>query len=383
MRILIAPDKFKDAASASDVTEAMAAGIREVLPNVEVRNLPLADGGENSGRLLASALGYEEHIARVSDARGRPSDARWWLSPARDAAIVELSEAAGIQQLPPADRNPLQTTTHGVGQLMAAAILAGAKHLTVCVGGSATVDGGAGCLQALGFRLLDDHGRVLAEPACGVDLSRIAGMRPPDADNAYAVTVLHDVSNPLLGANGAARVFGPQKGATPAAVEQLEAGMTRWAAVLSASTGRAVAEIAGTGAAGGIPAGLAAAVQARLAPGFDEIARRIDLDAQIRWADWIFTGEGRIDRTTAEGKVVASLAARAAGLGKPVVAFAGQVGAPGDEDVAALIREIGLLEARAIGDSAAPLEQRLPRTVEDLKQAAARFARERLRTQGD
>ncbi len=373
MKILIAPDKFKDALDAREVAAALAAGARATQPQAEIVCCPLGDGGEGTGRLLAEALGAEPYTAEVLDPLARTRTAQWWLDRERVAGIVEMAEASGLWLLAPDERDASRTTSYGTGQLMRGAIEAGCRRLTLCVGGSATVDGGAGCLQGLGWKLLDSKRRVIDQPASGGTLTSIARVEPPDESAAVDVEILCDVTNPLLGPDGAAAVFGPQKGATPAQVRQLEVALQHWADVLADFTLRDVSEMPGGGAAGGLPAGLAATVEARLRPGFEEVADRFQLREKISACDLVLTGEGRLDEQTSGGKVVGGVARLGGQLGKPVVAFVGAARLPGGGDVSQLAEHLGLREIVVVTPAGTTLNEALAQTGENLKRAVARY----------
>jgi len=245
--------------------------------------------------------------------------------------------------------------------------------VTLCVGGSATVDGGAGCLQALGWELIDQTGECIREFAAGGILERIGEIRPRDPVPRLNIEVLCDVDNPLLGPRGAAAVFGPQKGASPTQVRQLEAGMENWAAVLTGCTSREVSALAGTGAAGGLPAGLAAALGAKLTRGFDEVARRLDLRAKLAGCDLCLTGEGCLDEQTVGGKVVAGVAELGRQVGVPVVALVGDARPPSGQTVAQLARTVGLREIVVVTPPNTPTEAALPAAADNLRTAVRRF----------
>lgn len=372
MRILIAPDKFKGALDATGVADALAAGCRDALPSAQITCCPMADGGEGSGALLAHAAGAEQRTVTVRDPLGRERAARWWFDPPRRTAIVEMAEASGLWLLDEVQRDATQTSSFGTGELIRQACVAGARHVTLCVGGSATVDGGAGCLQALGWELVDRRGAVISEPASGSVLARVANVRPPKNAVPAAITILCDVTNPLLGENGAAPVFAPQKGASSQQVRDLEMGLQNWARVLQRCTGKNPRAAVGGGAAGGLPAGLFAACDARLVGGFDEIARRVGLRAKFEDCDLTLTGEGRIDEQTVGGKVVAGVARIGADRGVPVAAFAGQV-----RPITQLAETIGLRDIVAITPPATPLKTALSATAANLRRAAADFLRSR------
>ncbi len=326
MRILLAPDKFKDALDAAQVCAAMAAGLRDACPDVQIVQCPLADGGEGTGAILAQALEAERRAAEVLDPLGRPVAAHWWWAPRRQLAIVEMSQASGLWRLAPQERQGGRTTSYGTGQLIAAAIQAGAARVLLCVGGSATVDGGSGCLQALGWKLLNGAGNVIFAHGCGELLDQVRGVRPPPGGGPdVLIDVLCDVDNPLTGPRGAACVFGPQKGVASAELARIERGLENWAALLRRVTGRDLRYDAGAGAAGGLPAGLAAALEARLCPGFDTVAHVAGLAARLAQCELVLTGEGRLDEQTLGGKVVGGVARVAGGAGVPLVVLAGSV----------------------------------------------------------
>jgi glycerate kinase len=373
VKILIAPDKFKDALDACQIAAALAEGVRAADTGAEIVCCPLGDGGEGTGRLLAEALDAEPHTADVLDPLGRRRLARWWLERSSDAGIIEMAEASGLWLLAPEERDALRTTSYGTGQLMRTAIDAGCRRLTLCVGGSATVDGGAGCLQGLGWRLLDAKRRVIDQPASGGTLTSIARVEPPDESAAVDVEILCDVTNPLLGPDGAAAVFGPQKGARLAQVGQLELALQHWADVLADFTLRDVSELPGAGAAGGLPAGLAATVEARLRPGFEEVADRFQLRQKISACDLVITGEGRLDEQTSGGKVIGGVARLGGQLGKPVVAFVGAVHLPAAGGISQLAEHLGLHGIVVVTPAGMALNEALAQTGENLKRAVARY----------
>jgi glycerate kinase len=370
VRVLIAPDKFKDALDAEVVAAALAAGVRDARPDAEIECCPLGDGGEGTGRILARALGAEERCAGVVDPLGRERRARWWLRAEERLAIVEMAEASGLALLAPAQRDALRTSSYGTGQLLRAAADAGCTHVLLCVGGSATVDGGAGCLQALGWQFVDMAGAPLSGRMCGGVLCGVAALRPPAERSALAIDILCDVDNPLLGARGAAPVFGPQKGASAAGVEELERGLAHWADVLERCCGHDVRALAGGGAAGGIAAGLVAACGARLRPGFDEVAGRVELRGKLAGCELCLTGEGRIDEQTAGGKVVAGVARLAAEAGVDTIALVGAVRLRKGQTIDELARAVGVRRIVLITPAGMPLEAALAATATNLRRAA-------------
>jgi glycerate kinase len=323
-RILVAPLEFKGSLTAAQAARAIEAGVRAGWPEAEVSVLPLADGGPGTAEALVDALGGQWHTAWAHDALGRPLEAQWASWPG--GAIVEMARASGLVLLAPAERDARITSTLGTGELIADALEHGVRSLLVGVGGSATNDGGAGALQALGYRFLDSSGRTL--PAGGAalrNLARIASDAVLPAVRETEMTVMTDVLNPLCGPTGASAVYGPQKGASPQDVELLDAALAHLAEVVKRDLGIDAAHLPGTGAAGGLSYGLQVGCGARISRGFDHLARLLDLDHKLKGVDWVLTGEGRLDTQTLSGKGPAELARRAGRSGTPVVAFAGKV----------------------------------------------------------
>lgn len=370
MRVLVAPDKFKFALDASAAADAIAAGVREARPDADIVLCPLADGGEGTGRVLAAAAQAHQEAASVLDPRGQPRLARWWRTEA-GCAIIEMAEASGLALLEASERNPLLTTSYGTGQLLAGAANAECLRVQLCVGGSATVDGGAGCLQALGWEMLDTYGRVIDSPMTGGLLGHVRELLPPATTTELHVAILCDVDNRLLGPRGAAAVFGPQKGATPDQVAELERGLTHWADLLRDATRRDPRDVPGSGAAGGLPAGLYAACRARLVRGFSLVAREVGLEAKMAGTNVCLTGEGRIDAQTLAGKVVAGVAELAARHSVPTVAFAGAVVPLPGQSQEGLAAQLGLRRIVTLSPPGEALEQSLQQTATRLRAAAA------------
>jgi len=375
MRVLIAPDKFRDALDATRVAETLARAVREAVPTAQVDCCPLSDGGEGTGEILGAALGARPRSVTVTDPLGRPCAARWWLVPGHSHAIVEMAEASGLKRLSPRERNPLGTSTYGTGMLMRVAMDFGCTSMWVAVGGSATVDGGAACLQALGFRMYDQRGRTIDEPLTPRRLTDVARLQPPENPPKCALTVLCDVHNPLLGPEGAAPIFAGQKGADAAAIRQLEEALSHWALLLADLSGRDVGSLPHGGAAGGLAVGLAAALNARLVGGFECVARCVQLEKRVAHADLVLTGEGRLDAQTVGGKVVAGVARLAARHAKPVVAFVGQVARSNGDGADAIGRALGLHALHVITPAGTPPEEALSRTAENLYRCATEYLR--------
>lgn len=328
MKIVIAPDSFKESLSALEVAAAIEAGFREVFPQAEYRKLPLADGGEGTVQAMIDATGGRRVEHAVTGPLGEQVAAFYGhVDGAGGAlAVIEMAAASGLELVPPARRDPCATTSRGTGELIRLALDAGARRFVLGVGGSATNDGGAGMLQALGARLLDAEGRELGPG--GAELARLARIDTAQLDARLAASdfqIACDVDNPLVGARGASAVFGPQKGATPAMVERLDAALARFAAIVARDFGQDVAGMPGAGAGGGIAAAMVVFLGGRLRPGVEIVAEAVGLDEAVRGADLVITGEGRIDGQTLSGKTPMGVARVAARHGKPVLAIGGSL----------------------------------------------------------
>lgn len=299
MRVVIAPDSLKGTCTAKSAASAIAEGWRLVRPDDELFLIPLADGGEGTLDAIESSMDAERRTAEVTGPHGGQIPADWLMLPG-GAAVIELAQAAGLPLMNPADA--MNATTRGVGELIRIGLDDGATSITIALGGSATTDGGAGALAALGLGLFDDAGLPL--PVGGEALRRLAWIADDDllSPPSGGCRLLTDVTNPLLGPNGAAAIFGPQKGATPQQVDELEAGLERLAKVLGADPA-----VPGMGAAGGTSYGLAALWGAVVVPGAAEVARLCGLSAALETADLVITGEGRFDATSMGGKVVGNV----------------------------------------------------------------------------
>jgi len=327
MRILCAPDSFKESMSAREAAEAMVRGANSALPTVECVPIPLADGGEGTATTLVEATGGELRAVPVHDALGRTLKGHFGFVASDALAIVEVASACGLEQIPPEERDPLVASTVGVGELVRAALDAGARRLLIGLGGSATNDAGTGMLTALGVRFLDTQSHEL--PLGGAALVDLESVDASGLDARLAHTeiqVMCDVRNPLVGPEGASRVFGPQKGASPTDVVLLDAALTRWAEVVERGSLR-IRDVPGAGAAGGLGAALLAFTPATLRPGIDAVLDAVGFDAALVDADLVLTGEGSVDGQSRAGKVPFGVAARAAAAGVPVVILAGRVGA--------------------------------------------------------
>ena len=331
MRIVVAPDKFRGSLSAAEAARAMACGALRADPSAEILQIPMADGGEGTVEALVSATGGTIREVEVSGPLGEPVLARFGLLGDGETAILEMASASGLALLAASDRDPLRASTRGTGELLLAAIATGARRIILGIGGSATNDGGAGFAQALGFRLLDEDGNHL--PPGGGALDRLRRVESGDVRlGDVTIAVACDVDNPLCGPRGASSVFGPQKGADPATVERLDRNLGHFARILRRDLGQDVADIPGAGAAGGLGAALLAFAGATLRPGVDLVAEAVGLDAALRGADLVLTGEGAIDASSAGGKTAIGVSRMARSLGIPAIGLAGTIG-PGAEAV--------------------------------------------------
>jgi len=332
MKIVIAPQSFKGSLSAPEVADAMARGIRHVLSDAELVLLPLADGGEGTVDTLVSATGGTFKYREVTGPLGNKVTARWGILSDGTTAVIEMATASGLTLVPPYKLNPMSATTYGTGELIRTALEDGCHHLIIGIGGSATNDGGAGMAQALGVSLLDREENEL--PPGGGALIHLSRIDISGLDTRIAtcvVTVASDVTNPLYGEQGASRVYGPQKGATEEMCQQLDKALENYAAVIKRDLGIEVGNLPGAGAAGGLGAGLVAFIKAELKPGIDIVCEVVGLSQHLTGADFVFTGEGRLDAQTISGKTVAGVAAKARSSGVPVIAITGALAISNEE----------------------------------------------------
>ncbi len=330
-KVVVAIDSFKGCMSSLEAGEAAAEGVRKAVPTCEVVCLPVADGGEGMLEVLVAATGGEYVTAEVCDPLMRPIRSRYGISGDGRTALIEMAAASGLPLLSPEERNPMIATSYGTGQLIRDALERGCRDILVGIGGSATNDAGCGMLQALGFRFLDRSGNVLE--AGGEMLGKVAAIDRSQVLPALAearFTVACDVNNPFSGENGAAYVFARQKGADDEMIRRLDAGMRAFEQVVMRTTGCDIGSIPGAGAAGGMGGGFVAFLGARLLPGVEVMLQALDFRRRIGGADLIITGEGRVDRQTAMGKVPSGILKEARAQHIPVIAVAGSI-ADGEE----------------------------------------------------
>lgn len=372
MRILLAPDSFKEAASAEAIAQAMARGIKRGNPQAECWLMPLSDGGEGLTQALAGTL----HSAETVDAIGRPIIAQFGFLGNKHTsrtAVVELASASGLERVPPADRNALVASTFGTGLLIRAAIDAGADCIVLGLGGSATTDGGTGLARALGFHFLDTAGHDI--PLGGgslVDLSRIDDSEVPDFVKNVPIVLACDVTNPLTGPEGAAHVFAPQKGANAAQIELLDQGLANLAHVIMQYNGRDIECIPGTGAAGGTGGGTLGLFNTTVRPGIELVLDLAHGREACAWADVIITGEGSIDSQTPYGKVPSGIAKLAQSQGKPTIAIGGTV--TRDPHTVEALNETGIIATFGIAPGPADLTTLIANTERNVEITCAATA---------
>lgn len=371
MKIVIACNAFKGSLTSGEANAAVRRGLARVWPGADFLEVPMADGGDGTLDCLVAATGGSTRTVMVSDPLGRLRPARLGLSPDGVTGFIEMAEASGLRLLGEDERDPLRASSRGTGELIMRAVESGCRRLVVGIGGSATVDGGAGLLQALGARLLDEHGTEIGPGALGLerlatlDLSAAQGLL-----DSVELLVASDVTNPLLGEEGAAAVYGPQKGAGPEEVPRLERALARLARLAEESLGRAIHQIPGAGAAGGVGAALAGILPGRLVPGAQLIMETIDFPRLLQGAALCLTGEGRLDGQSIYGKVPVAVARAASAAGIPALLLAGSLG-PGWE----LAYQNGVSAVLVVVSGPTPLERALAQGAANLERTAEALAR--------
>lgn len=379
MRVLLAPDSFKEAASAEVIAQTMARGIMRGDPQAECRLLPLSDGGEGLTHALVHATGGTLHDVETVDAVGRPITAQYGFLGNNHAsctlrtAVVELASASGLERVSPADRNALTASTFGTGLLIRAAIDAGADRIVLGLGGSATTDGGTGLARALRFRFLDstDHAIPLGGGALA-DLAKIDDSEVPDSVKNIPIILACDVTNPLTGSEGAAHVFAPQKGATATQVELLDQGLANLAHAIMQYSGRDIEHTPGSGAAGGTGGGMLGLFNASIRPGIELVLDLAHGREACAWADVVITGEGSIDSQTPYGKVPSGIAKLAQSQGKPTIAIGGTV--TRDSHTVEALNEAGIVATFGIAPGPADLATLIAGTERNVEITCAAIA---------
>ncbi|ACD51914.1 glycerate kinase [Clostridium botulinum] len=327
MKFVLAPDSFKESMTSKEACEAMERGIKKVIPNAECIKVPMADGGEGTVEALVESTNGEIHEVEVLNPLGQKVNACFGILGNKTTAVIEMATASGIQLIKREDRNPLITTTYGTGELIKAALDKGIKHIIIGIGGSATNDGGAGMIQALGGKLLDSNGSEISFG--GGALNKLENIDLSSLDSRLKDTTIEvacDVTNPLIGEKGASAIFGPQKGATLEVVKELDTNLAHYADVIKRCLGKDIAYAEGAGAAGGLGAALLAFLDGKLKRGIDLVIKHTDLSEKVKGADFLFTGEGSIDSQTIFGKTPIGVAKVAKKENVQTIAFAGRVG---------------------------------------------------------
>ncbi|WP_439859209.1 glycerate kinase [Pseudomonas sp. MBLB4136] len=370
MKIVIAPDSFKESLSAPEVAAAIARGWAAVFPQAELCLRPMADGGEGTVDALLAACGGERRELEVCGPLGAPVKAHWgWL--AGNTAVLEMAAASGLHWVPRDCRDATRTSSHGTGELIRAALDAGAQRIILGLGGSATNDAGAGLLQALGARLLDAAGQELAPGGAALaDLERLdlSGLDP--RLSSVQVEIAADVDNPLCGPRGASAVFGPQKGASAAQVAQLDAALGHFAEVVAAALGEDFSDFPGVGAAGGLGFAAKALFGARFRSGIEQVAELSGLAEALAGADLLITGEGRLDAQSLHGKTPVGVARLAQAAGVPVIALAGSLGEGYQR-----MYQVGIGAAFSLAPGPISLEQACASAAAELEARACDIAR--------
>jgi len=334
MRILLAPNAFKGTLSGAAAATTLESALRPAFPGAVFEKLPVSDGGDGLIDVLGPALNGRVRRSSVGGPFGGKIKARWSL--AGKTAIIEMAEASGLKRVRAGFGRPMEASTSGVGELIAGVLRLGAREIVIGLGGSASNDGGAGCAAAFGFKLLDKKGNPVGPGAKGLlKLARVAGLEAAERLKGVKVRALADVSNPLCGRRGSARVYGPQKGASPAQVGLIEKALENYAAVLKRDLGTDIADLERGAAAGGLAAGLYAFFGAELLDGSGFILKKLGFEAKVKAADLVITGEGCFDGQTFSGKAPAAVAAMAKKFGKPLVVVCGSSGFTGKEKLAA------------------------------------------------
>ena len=371
MKIVIAPDSFKGNLTAKEAADAVEIGIKRVIQDAEIVKVPMADGGEGTVQALVDATKGQIITVEVNGPVGNLIKAGFGILGTQDTAVIEMATASGLPLVPGDKRNPMLTTTYGTGELIRSALDKGCSKLIVGIGGSATVDGGAGMAQALGVRLLDKNGNEIPRGGGGLehlDHIDVSSLDPRIAETSTIVAC--DVDNPLVGPRGGPEVFGPQKGATPEMVKMLDRFLDKYADIIKRDVGMDVKNVPGAGAAGGLGAGLMAFLGAHLKSGIDIVIEASGLEKYLKDADIVITGEGKIDRQTIYGKTPIGVARTAKKYGVPVIAFAGNIG-----DDSQIVYENGIDALMSIISYPMTLDMAMERSQEFLADSAERVFR--------
>jgi len=379
LRITIAPDSLKESLTASEAANALARGVRKASPQAELVIVPMADGGEGTVAAVVEATGGMYRQVSAADPLGRPIVARWGLCGDGRTAVIEMAAASGLELLTPGERDPMLTSTRGTGQLIGDALAASVERIIIGIGGSATVDGGTGMASQLGARFLDRDGNAI-DDCCGGRLRDIVDVDTSGIDPRLEnvdIIIASDVTNPLTGPEGAARVYGPQKGADAEQTDALEAGLANLAQVVKGALGLDVNDMPGAGAAGGLGAGLVAFLGARMCNGAQTVMDAVGLRGKMQGSDLVITAEGRMDAQSAFGKTPVAVASVARELGIPAVALVGSVGSGSER-----VYDCGVSAVFSIVDAPMELDAALKGADELLAKCAESVVRLWLAAQG-
>lgn len=370
MKIVIAPDSFKESLTALEAAEAIERGFKKIFPDAHYVKVPMADGGEGTVQSLVDATGGKIIYKKVTGPLGQPVDAFFGILGNKTTAVIEMAAASGLHLVPTDQRNPLLTTTRGTGELILAALDHGINHIIIGLGGSATNDGGAGMAKALGVKLLDNQGMEIGEG--GGSLCDLASINIAELDSRLAHTKIDiacDVDNPLIGEKGASAIFGPQKGATPEMVAVLDKNLSHYAAIIEQKLGKRINDVLGAGAAGGLGGGLLAFLPSEMKRGIEIVIEATGLSRIIEDADLVITGEGKIDGQTIFGKTPIGVAKEAEKYRIPVVGIAGMVA-----DDSEIVHEHGIDAVFSIVPGIISLEDALKHAEEYVEKTAANIA---------
>jgi glycerate 2-kinase len=370
MKIVIAPDSFKESLTAKEVSDAVARGFQKVFPEANLVKVPMADGGEGTVESLVDATGGKIITCIVTGPLGQQTEAFFGMLGDGKTAVIEMAAASGIHLVTPEQRNPILTTSRGTGELIIAALDHGAEHIIMGIGGSATNDGGAGMACALGIKLLDENGAEL-QPGGGT-LGMLTTIDTSNLDTRLEnvkLEVACDVDNPLTGPNGASAIYGPQKGATPEMVQVLDANLKHFASIIETDLGKRIAEVPGAGAAGGLGAGLLAFLQTELKSGVDIVIQATQLEKHVQDADLVITGEGKIDSQTIHGKTPIGVAKIAKKYNIPVIAIAGSLAKDSH-----IVKEYGIDTLFSIVPGITPLETALRDAADNTERLSENIA---------
>ena len=371
MKIVLAPDKFKASLTGADFCRIVSGVLKGVKPDLEVTEIPLADGGDGTAEVLEARLGAERIEVNVSDPLFRPIQADYLFETRTKLAFIEMAKASGFALLNPSERNPMNTSSYGTGELIRDALQKGAKRIVLGIGGSATNDAGIGLAAALGYRFVDAQGVALSP--VGKNLPHIHQIIRPENDllDGVQIELACDVSNPFYGKEGAAYVYGPQKGASEQEVEYLDQGLQHLADLIKSDFGLDVQTVPGAGAAGGIGGSAVAFLGAKHRAGIELVKDLLDFDTQIKGADWIISGEGALDEQSFYGKTIKGVCDSAAALSIPVAVFCGHLDLTRQKQ-----KEVGIAYATSINKPGQSLEEAIASTSKNLKDAVEQFAKE-------